>query len=239
MKLHPNRRMLIYILLALMMPLVVLLSSTLYFAFSESYFLKDFQNAGTAGQLGLDANGMKQVVANLTGYMAGSVDSMDIQVPINGKVAPFYNDRELAHMVDVQNLMTLGKNVRNTLGVASVLLLLMLQRTGGWQSFWRGIRASSLGALGFAGVLGVLAVSDFSGAFYQFHELFFTNELWLLDPATDRLIQMLPETFFFAITARILVTAAAAVFIMGGVSLWGLRHRSTADRKDGYHADTL
>jgi len=36
----------------------------------------------------------------------------------------------------------------------------------------------------------------FSAAFIRFHELFFSNDLWILNPATDKLIVLYPEQFF-------------------------------------------
>ncbi len=229
----------IYLLLALMMPLVVLLSSTLHFAFDTGFFLKAFEADQTAEHLGLDPAGMAQVADTLTGYMAGRLDSMDLAVPIHGEPTRFYNERELAHMVDVRNLMAFGGQVRSVLLFFSLLLLVLLKRFGGVESFWRGLLASSLGALGFAGLLGFLAANDFSGAFYKFHEIFFTNSLWLLDPATDRLIQMLPETFFFSMTTRILFWSGFTVFLMGAVAIWGIRRCKAAAMKVDSHADTL
>lgn len=236
---HDYIRIPIYLLLALMMPLVVLLSSTLHFAFDDGFFLESFEEDQTAELLGLDASGMENVVGSLTGYMSGRLDSMDVQVPVHGELTRFYNDRELAHMVDVRNLIALGINVRGVLLFLSLLLLVLLKRFWGMAYFWRGLLASALGACGLAGVLGILAANDFSGAFYKFHEIFFTNELWLLDPDTDRLIQMLPETFFYAITARILVFSGLAVLAMGAASLWGIIHLNTAKSREGAHADTL
>lgn len=38
---------------------------------------------------------------------------------------------------------------------------------------------------------------NFSRAFVIFHELFFDNDYWIFDPATDPIILALPEEFFF------------------------------------------
>ncbi len=236
MRIQPVIRYFAYMLLALMMPLVIILSSTLHYAFDSGFFLKAFEADKTAELLGLDRQGMTQVVDNMTGYLSGRVNSMDIQVPIHGTATRFYNDRELAHMVDVRNLMDLGQNVRSALLFLSLLILTLLRRFVGKEAFWRGLLASSLGALGFAAILEMLAVSDFSGAFYKFHEIFFTNNLWLLDPATDRLIQMLPESIFYSITAHILTVSGATVLLMGGAAVFGLHCSRKVSLEDG-HAD--
>ncbi|HSN67432.1 MAG TPA: DUF1461 domain-containing protein, partial [Fusibacter sp.] len=52
------------------------------------------------------------------------------------------------------------------------------------------------------GTLIALYFIDFDWAFRKFHEIFFTNDLWLLDPKTDRLIQMMPLEFFIDFTKQ-------------------------------------
>ena len=64
------------------------------------------------------------------------------------------------------------------------------------------------------GVLAVWAMIDFNAAFNFFHEILFTNDLWLLNPATDLLIRICPISMFMAMGARIgLVGLAWAVLI--------------------------
>ena len=40
----------------------------------------------------------------------------------------------------------------------------------------------------------------------KFHHIFFDNDLWLLDPYKDDMINMLPEGFFFDTVVRIGIT---------------------------------
>ena len=63
----------------------------------------------------------------------------------------------------------------------------------------------------FAIVLGIAMAVDFNRAFILFHHLLFTNDLWLLNPMTDVLIQMFPEVFFSDMATAILVWACIAV----------------------------
>ena len=48
----------------------------------------------------------------------------------------------------------------------------------------------------------------FSRVFIAFHHLAFSNDLWLLDPATDAMIRMLPEEFFAGMALQGTVSAA-------------------------------
>ena len=53
------------------------------------------------------------------------------------------------------------------------------------------------------GLLALFAALDFNTFWTNFHRVFFTNDLWLLDPRTDILIQMVPGQFFFDLVMRI------------------------------------
>ena len=52
-------------------------------------------------------------------------------------------------------------------------------------------------------VLGIAVARDFNAVFTLFHEIFFDNDLWIFDPATDYMIRMLPEGLFFDFVIRI------------------------------------
>jgi uncharacterized membrane protein len=53
--------------------------------------------------------------------------------------------------------------------------------------------------------LGIYAAVDFTGFWVSFHHVFFSNNLWLLDPAKSILIQLVAEQFFSDLVARIII----------------------------------
>lgn len=69
-----------------------------------------------------------------------------------------------------------------------------------------------------------------------FHHIFFNNDLWLLDPATDLLINIVPEPFFVDTASYIALVFGISVAVIFGVSRWWLR-REKRQRKqaDGSH----
>ena len=67
------------------------------------------------------------------------------------------------------------------------------------------------------------AAFGFEAAFTRFHEVLFSNDLWQLDPRTDRLIQMYPEGFWRDMTVLLgamcaieaaLIAASSAIYLM-------------------------
>ena len=63
-------------------------------------------------------------------------------------------------------------------------------------------------------VIAAACVRDFSATFTLFHELIFTNKLWLFDEGTDYMIRMLPEGFFSDMAFRILLTFGVGVIVL-------------------------
>ena len=79
-------------------------------------------------------------------------------------------------------------------------------------------------------VLGRVRSTDFTKYFVIFHHIFFNNDLWLLDPATDLLINIVPEPFFVDTASYIALVFGISVAVIFGVSRWWLR-RENRQRK--------
>lgn len=96
-------------------------------------------------------------------------------------------------------------------------------------AFALGILIGTAVFLFLSAVLGALIASDFTGAFIAFHHLFFTNDLWILDPSVDMLVNIVPEGFFLDTAVRILSLFAGALLLMcaaaGGVLFWEKKQR--------------
>ena len=72
--------------------------------------------------------------------------------------------------------------------------------------------------------------SDFTQYFTYFHEIFFNNDLWLLDPKTEILIQMMPEPFFIkaAIGIGLYYGSSLILMIVVGLLLYKIKWRKYA-----------
>ena len=70
-------------------------------------------------------------------------------------------------------------------------------------------------------LIGIIS-TDFTKYFIVFHKIFFNNDLWVLDPRTDMLINIVPEGFFFDTAARIALVFAVIVvmFFVGNLVVW-------------------
>lgn len=96
------------------------------------------------------------------------------------------------HFVDVKYLFLLNSAVLLVTVIPAVAYLLYLKRNGRlWQLVW-----PFQWGMGVPVILGFLMAIGFDTFFVKFHELFFSNDDWLFDPATDPIINVLPEGFF-------------------------------------------
>ncbi len=177
--------------------LVLLLFSLQTVLFSEPYYEKTLEQSGVFTVLQRE-EALEQVHA-LVLFLRG-----------NTEFGSSFNEKEQLHMEDVRGLVRLSERLLAFLFVVCVAWLLCSSRK------LELLRRASLFTLVVVGVGGLIVLLSFSSSFLIFHQLSFTNDLWMLDPATDRLIVLFPETFFStALTDIVLRTLgmAAAVFL--------------------------
>jgi len=146
----------------------------------------------------------------------------DIFIYLRGKAGdeilePNFNQREILHMRDVQVLFKYGfilKYIAIILSIGLIIYFVLIGETklvGKW--IYKGLFVNLI----FIGILGIMIYFDFTKYFTYFHYIFFTNDLWLLDPQTDLLIQMLPEEFFSSIATSIGLSFLGFVATIQGI----------------------
>jgi len=117
--------------------------------------------------------------------------------------------------------------LRTILIVVSVFLLIVLYMLTK-KDMVRWLLKAHLLLLAFLAVVGGILFwlinQDFTPYWNYFHYIFFDNDLWLLDPQVDILIQIVPEQFFFDIVTRIMthfiLGMLAVGALLGGAYVW-------------------
>ncbi len=77
----------------------------------------------------------------------------------------------------------------------------------------RCLRIAGIMTIAIPAVLGVLAYFQWNTLFVTFHTILFRNDYWLFDPATDPVILVLPDGFFFQCAVIILIVVLAGGII--------------------------
>ena len=204
--------------------LATLLTSIDTAAFDKRFYRYQYQKLGTAQRIGISEEDLMRATDVLLDYCAGKRDDLSLVVERDGvRMQMFTDETEVAHMVDVQALFLLMISVRNGLAIASMLCLvaafaLRLPLADAMKKLMWGLGIGLLIPI----LCGVLAVVDFNWFWTQFHHVFFTNDLWLLNPAISVLIQRVPEAFVSAIVTKILIWFAVVMIIWFALAGLGL-----------------
>ena len=202
---------------ALAMIVILLITSFEIAAYSNfDWYLREYSKYEVFDDLEMEAEEVMHVTKEMMAYLRGNREDLVVETIVNGNAREFFNDREKAHMVDVQNLFLGGLDLRLGAGVVLIGALVVIVFT---KADWKKLLPQSflIGVGGFISLLGIFAcliTKDFSEVFVIFHEIFFDNDLWLLDPKTDLMIRMLPEGFFFDMVVRISVCFAILLITM-------------------------
>lgn len=149
------------------------------------------------------------VAAMITGYLTGDVQDFGYRFTDEaGIMYECFHDYEAAHMADCRALIRPAAGVCICcLAAAAVLLAAALYGAGADRRirFADGMLAGCCAFGILTAVLTVWGLADFSSLFLAFHRAAFRNDLWLLNPATDLLIRLMPVRFFTALILRGLV----------------------------------
>ena len=198
----------IKLVVILLLPLTLLLTTVEAITFDVDYFDRKYEEYDISKKTGIGDIDLTDITEKLLGYLNDDTDNLKITKSINGKEQQVFGEREVLHMVDVKELFLSGRNIKN-ISFVIVLLSLIYLFIKDKKSIGNTLILSSVTSISVIGLLSVLMYVDFNKYFTYFHEIFFSNDLWLLNPDTDVLIQMLPIEFFYSIATKI-----ASVFIL-------------------------
>lgn len=124
-----------------------------------------------------------------------------------------FSENEILHMDDVFQLFDAGRTIRLVSIALMVLTLAYAIYKKDSHRFLKAVLVASASLVLVIAIVAVLSLLNFDKAFVIFHEILFSNDLWLMDTSSDLMIQMMPTPFFVGMFVRILVISGA---------LWGV-----------------
>ncbi len=128
-----------------------------------------------------------------------------------------YNERELGHMRDVQNLAVPALVLDYVLGVLILLVALILVRAGKWEIAKHALFTGASLSLVILGVVGLFALIAFNAFFVAFHRIFFTGDSWLF-AYTDSLIQFYPQPLWVDASLGIVLFTLLEAILLAGIT---------------------
>ena len=174
------------------------------------------------GEMSLDD--AVHVTEDMLDYCIGRIDTLDdTEATIDGVTAPFFTDREKAHLADCRELFLKGIKARVIACLLLAAFVIYIYVHNGKQKTSALLAKGYLRSLGFVAVLAVIiaimCIIDFTRVFTVFHHIFFDNDLWILYPDKDNLINIMQEDVFSDAAMWIagIWLAAAAVFAAASI----------------------
>jgi integral membrane protein (TIGR01906 family) len=167
--------------------------------FSKNYYLYEFNRIKPENELNIDPKFIRYAAQIIAEYLSGIRDNLEVPGFKN-----FFNEREIEHMKDVKNIFRYLIYLTIIIGV---LIFILIKK----QDFPNIFLFSFIPIIIF---LILYLFVPFDKLFIDFHLILFKNDLWLLNPETDRLIVLLPEEFFIRAFQKILIfTSLSLIFL--------------------------
>lgn len=173
-----------------------------YISYDYKWYSSEYDKYNICETMNTEKPELGKATEKMVGYIKGEEENLEVEVVVDGQTREFFNDREKTHMEDVKTIYDKLAKIRNLCMVIAVgggVYFTFAKRGSGVKYVDYAPKAFGITGLVFlvAMVIAFIALKiNFDSLFTAFHERFFTNDLWLLDPSTDLLINMLPEGFF-------------------------------------------
>ena len=182
-----------------------------------NYFRKEFEKYSVTQNIDMEMDDIMYVMDELMDYLHGDREDLEeIVTNVNGEARDFFTEREKTHMADCKVLFDGGFAIRKGAAVVFVALTLLLvfKKKFSLRRFLKYAALFSVIIAAAAGILAIAASIDFNACFIVFHKLFFNNDLWILDPAEDLIINILVEPFFADMALKIALYCAAVLTVI-------------------------
>ena len=201
---------------------VLLLTASIGVAVNSLWLYEyGFEKYSVGQTTGLAEVELEKAAKGLIGYFNSDEEYISLIVVKDSQPFGLFNQREVIHLKDVKGLIWLGYwillgTLVYALAYAGVSLFWRKRR------YWRRL---AWGVVGGGGItlalmlaLGLGTLLGFDQLFLQFHLISFANLFWQLDPATDYLIMLFPQGFWFDVTLFCLLTTLFGAVVLGGVA---------------------
>jgi len=171
-----------------------------------------FERHNVSERTGISPDGLRTVGTQVQAYFSTEVGPLYVEAEVYGLRRPLFSEAEVAHMADVKGLFHLTWRVQGASGLFLLLMVIAAAvrfRGGAWYVLATWTRNGAALTAATVAAVGAVSAVAFGPLFTLFHRLGFRNDLWLLDPRTDLLVQFFPFGFWRDVT--LLIGLAAVV----------------------------
>ena len=162
-------------------------------------FYKNFYSKGSlTTNIGTTSDELINNTSNLLNYLNGKAE-------LN---TSWFTEKDILHMKDVKTLYNISFYTMIffiAVFIISTILLMVLYKNHTMFYITRTFNKTLLAFVVLIIVLAGVISYNFNSFWIKFHQLLFSNDLWLLSPDESNLIQMVPEEFFISLITTIII----------------------------------
>lgn len=174
-----------------------ILAIIFYNCFNLNFYKNFYQKENLAPKIGTT---YEELIKNTTNLL----DYLNHKAILN---LDWYTDKDILHMQDVRTLYSLSYKTMIffivVFTISTILLIILCKK----RTIFYITNTFNKVLLTFIIVIGILSCIisyNFTSFWIKFHQLLFSNDLWLLSPDESNLIQMVPEEFFISLITTII-----------------------------------
>ena len=174
-----------------------ILAIIFYNCFNLNFYKNFYQKENLAPKIGTT---YEELIKNTTNLL----DYLNHKTILN---LDWYTDKDILHMQDVRTLYSLSYKTMIffiiVFTISTILLIILCKK----RTIFYITNTFNKVLLAFIIVIGILSCIisyNFTSFWIKFHQLLFSNDLWLLSPDESNLIQMVPEEFFISLITTII-----------------------------------
>ena len=175
-----------------------ILAVIFYVCFDLNFYKDFYQKENLSSSIGTSSDNLINNTQNLLNYL-------NKKEQLN---TDWFSEKDILHMVDVQNLYTFSHNIMIYCFITFILstIIIILNLRGKSLLYITKIfNKVLLLFIVLVGGLSAVIAYNFNSFWIKFHTTLFSNDLWLLSPNESNLIKMVPEEFFISIITKIII----------------------------------
>ena len=175
-----------------------ILAVIFYVCFDINFYKDFYQKENLASSIGTSSDNLINNTQNLLNYL-------NKKKQLN---TDWFSEKDILHMVDVQNLYTFSHNIMIYCFITfilSTIIIILILRGKSLLYITKIFNKVLLLFIVLVGGLSAVIAYNFNSFWIKFHTTLFSNDLWLLSPNESNLIKMVPEEFFISLITKIII----------------------------------
>ena len=175
-----------------------ILAVIFYVCFDLNFYKDFYQKENLSSSIGTSSDNLINNTQNLLNYL-------NKKEQLN---TDWFSEKDILHMVDVQNLYTFSHNIMIYCFITfilSTIIIILILRGKSLLYITKIFNKVLLLFIVLVGGLSAVIAYNFNSFWIKFHTTLFSNDLWLLSPNESNLIKMVPEDFFVNLIVKIII----------------------------------